>query len=236
VLRKDPYPPQELFFAPAVRGFVRELTVLPAVPEAIDPELIALPGPPVGARQATLVLFLCTALASAATLWGLRREAAFAMSPGEIMRAGELRRAPAAELGKNAGRVIAGSGLLGASGAVTFARPFAPDLRFRLMPVAGRDDLWVEVNMPEGEQGARWVPPHEVVGRLERLDALGHRHRGLRAAVERVRNAPLPADTFVIVNGDLPAGNRWAMALAALFLVSMLYNGLMAVRLLRPAR
>jgi hypothetical protein len=207
-----------------------------AAPDAIDPELVALPSPPVAARRATVALFLCTALASAATLWGLRREAAFAMGSGEVMRAGELRRAPAAELAKNTGRVISGSGLLGASGAVTFARPFAPDLRFRLMPVAGRDDLWVEVNMPEGEQGARWVPPHEVAGRLERLDALGHRHRGLRAAVERVRGLPLPADTYVVVNGDVPAGNRWAMALAALFLVSALYNGLMAARLLRPAR
>ena len=152
------------------------------------------------------------------------------------MRAGELRRAPAAELATHAGGVISGTGLLGASGAVSFVRPFAPDVRYRLMPVAGRDDLWVEVSMPEGEQGARWVPPHEVLGRLERLDGLGHRHRGLRAAVERVRNAPLPVDTYVIVNGDVPAGNRWAMALAALFLISMLYNGLMAARLVRPVR
>lgn len=213
-----------------------EVAVISALPEAVDPELMALPDPPVRARRATLALFVCTALVSALTLWGLRREAAFAMSSGEITRAGELRRAPTAELARNTGRVISGSGLLGAAGAVSFVRPFSPDLRYRLMPVAGRDDLWVEVRLPESEQGARWVPPHEVTGRLERLDGLGHRHRGLRAAVERVRGASLPADTYVIVNGDMPAGNQWALVLAGLFLVSVFYNGLMAARLVRPAR
>ena len=112
----------------------------------------------------------------------------------------------------------------------------SPDVRFRLMPVAGRDDLWVEVSIPEGEQGVRWIPPHEFTGRLERLDSLGHRHRGLRASLERQRSTPLPAETFVIVNGDLPSGNRWAIVLAGLFAVSILYNGLMAARLLRSAR
>ena len=212
-----------------------EFTVVSHLEEAVDPELMALPSPPLGARRATLALFVSTAIVSVLTLWGLRREAAFAMSAGEVTRAGDLRLAPTHELARHTGHVISGTGLLGASGALSFVRPLSPDVRCRLMPVAGRDDLWVEVSMPEGEQGTRWVPPHEVTGRLERLDNLGHRHRGLRASLEGLRSAPLPVETYVIVNGDLPSGNRWAIVLAGLFMVSVLYNGLMAARLVRPA-
>ena len=72
--------------------------------------------------------------------------------------------------------------------AIRYERPLVSD-SFRLMPVAGRPNVWVEVRVPPRSENIRWVPPIQFTGRLVKFDTAGPRHRGLAAAVERRHRA-----------------------------------------------
>ncbi len=124
---------------------------------------------------------------------------------------------------------------MGAAGAIRFERPFESDT-YRLSPVAGRRDLWVEVRVPQGEESGRYVPPTSFAGRLVAFDKAGPRHRGLVTAIEAATHEAVPAGAKVIVDEEAPAKARWAVALAAVFLAFALWNAAAIARLVRPAR
>lgn len=182
-----------------------------------------------------LVLAL-TALVACAMSFALRGDVAYAFSEGTALDLGELRDvgAPsAADLASN--RYVRGRGLLGAAGAIRFERPFESD-SYRVSPVAGRRDLWVEVRVPAGEESGRYIPPSSFAGRLVPFDDAGPRHRGLVSAIEATTGERVPAGARVLVDGEVPSRARWAVALAAVFLTFAVWNAMAIARLLRRAR
>lgn len=201
--------------------------------EELDPELLELPDPPKRERTATVALLVFTALASIAMLFALRRDAAYAFAAPDAIELGELSSAPAATFLANG--YVSGSALVGAAHAIRYERPLDSD-SFRLMPVAGRQDLWVEVRVPAGAENVRWVPPGRFTGRMMRFDAAGPKHRGLAGAVRDATGSEVPQGAWLLVDGDHPANARWAVMLCVLFAAFALWNVVVTAKLLRPVR
>jgi len=206
----------------------------PAVlaPEAVDPELLALPDPPRRERTFTILLLALTVVASCAMSFALRGDVVYALGAPTAMDVGDLRDVKVDATLDN--RFVRGHGSLGAVGAIRFERPFESDT-YRISPVAGRRDLWVEVRVPVGEEGGRYVPPSSFAGRWVAFDDAGPRHRGLASAIADATGQPVPAGARVLVDAEAPSRARWAVALAALFLAFAVWNALAIVRLVRRA-
>ena len=126
-------------------------------------------------------------------------------------------------------------GLLGTTGAIRYARPFEGD-SFRLHPVAGNEKIWVEIRVPEGMEGPRFVPPSDFTGRLVPFKGAGLRHAGVQKSVQRETAKTVSADAWLLTDGASPRASRWAVALFALFAFFALWNVVNVIRILRPVR
>jgi hypothetical protein len=201
--------------------------------DQVDPELLDLPAPPKRERSLTVALLLFTALASLAMVASLRRDAAFAFSPARAESVGDLNTAPAESFRDNS--FVQGRAMLGAAKAIRYERPLV-SASFRLMPVAGRSNVWAEVRVPAGAENARWVPPDEIVGRLVRFEASGPKHRGLAAAVKDVTGQDVAKDAWLLVQDEGPGDARAAVLLVLLFAGFAAWNVFATTRLLRKVR
>lgn len=180
----------------------------------------------------TIALLALTAIASLLMVFALRRDVAYALRGEAAVDVGDLRTTDASTLAQHENRPIAAHAMLGAAGGIRYERPFAAD-SFRALPIAGRSDVWVEVRVPDGEESGRWEPPRSFAGRLVRFDQAGPRHRGLASAIEATTSQPVPPNAWLLVDGEPPASSRWALALAALFLVFGAWNLTAIGRLVR---
>jgi hypothetical protein len=198
--------------------------------EELDPELLELPDPPKQGRTLTVALLVFTAVASLTMLLALRRDAAYAFAPTDARDVGDLTTAPPNAFGEN--QYVRANVMLGAGGAIRYERPLVSD-SFRLMPVAGRDDVWVEVRVPPRAENVRWVPPTQVTGRLVRFDGAGPRHRGLADAVKDTKGHDVPANAWLVVDSAAPSDARWAVLLCALFACFAAWNAFVTAKLLR---
>jgi hypothetical protein len=201
--------------------------------DAIDPELLDLPDPPKRERSVTVAMLVFTALASLAMVVALRGDATFAFAPAQPTDLGELGAAPASAFVENG--FVRGSGMLGAAHAIRYERPLVSD-SFRLMPVAGRPNVWVEVRVPAGAENIRYVPPSQFTGRLVKFESAGPKHRGLAAAVRDATGQQVPEASWLLVEGDSPSGARGAILLVLMFLGFAVWNLATAAKLLRKVR
>jgi hypothetical protein len=211
------------------------LSVEVAARDEVDPELLALPDPPRRERTFTMAILVLAAASALALTVALRTDVAYALRGTPALALGDLRTTPAAVLAANENGFVRADALLGAVGGIRYERPFVAD-SFRTMPVAGRGDLWVDVRVPAGQESGRWEPPHAVAGRLVRIGAGGPRHRGVASAIADVTHEKVPTPAWLLVDGEEPAGARWAIVLAAALLAFAAWNVAAAVRLVRRVK
>lgn len=189
----------------------------PTPPEeaaGVDPELLTLPAPPKRERSAAVVMMLVTALAAAWMAVSLLAEARYALTPGRPVDVGDL--AALHPGGDLANRYVQATGLLGTAGAIRYGRAAEGD-SFRIAPVAGNGNVWVEIRVPEGFEGPRFVPPTSFAGRLVPFHRAGVRHVGLVDAVREQTEVRVPEDAWLLIDGSSPRASRWAVALTVLF-------------------
>lgn len=198
--------------------------------EELDPELLELPDPPKRERTLTVLMLVVTAVASIAMIFALRRDAAYAFSAPQAAELGDLIHTPEGAFQEN--RFVRGQGMLGAAAAIRYERPLTEG-SFRLMPVAGRPNVWVEVRVPAGAENVRYVPPNQFTGRLVRFETGGPKHRGLAAAVKDATGQDVPRGSWLLVEGDAPPNSRWAVLLVAIFAGFALWNVFVTAKLLR---
>lgn len=199
-----------------------------------DPELIALPAPPKRERALTVATMSFTSLAALLLAFSLRSEAGYALTSGSPADLGDLSRVEALPQ-EHANHYVRGSGSLGTQGAIRYGRAAESD-SFRLAPVAGNDKLWVEIRVPEGFEGPRFIPPSSFAGRLVPLSQAGLRHSGLGASVAERTGVAVPEDAWILIDGSSPRASRWALALAAVFTLFAGWNLIGIVRLLMRVR
>lgn len=211
-----------------------ELAGGPAKDE-VDPELLSLPDPPKRGRTLTVLVLAAAAIVSLAMAYTLRSDVLYALAPTAQADIGDLRTADAPTLAKHQNSRVTARGMLGAGGAISYERPFL-DGSFRALPVAGRDDAWVEIHVPEGKENGRWEPPRSFSGRLVHFGAAGPRHRGLASAIEATTKLPIPSDAWLLVDGEGPSSSRWSVGLAAVFLAFAMWNVGAVIRLVRKVK
>jgi hypothetical protein len=198
-----------------------------------DPELLSLPAPPKRERTATVVLMMLTAVAAVWMALSLAGEARYALTPGQPLEVGDLTNLrPGVDL---TNRYVQASGLLGTAGAIRYGRAAEGD-SFRLAPVAGNPSVWVEIRVPEGFEGPRFVPPTSFAGRLVPFPRAGVRHVGLMKAVHQQTDVPVPGEAWLLIDGSSPRASRWAVALAALFAGFAAWNVAGVARVLARVR
>lgn len=194
-----------------------------------DPELLALPAPPKRERGITVATMALTALAAALLAWSLRSEARYALTSGAPTSVGDFTKLTLDDAMKN--RYVEGSALLGTQGAIRYGRAAESDT-FRLAPVAGNPKLFVEIRVPEGFEGPRFIPPRSFAGRLVPFSESGLRHAGLSDAIAEKGNTQVPPDAWIVIDGSSPRASRWALMLVVLFGAFALWNAIGVVRLL----
>jgi hypothetical protein len=206
----------------------------PDARDEVDPELVALPDPPRTERRLTLLVLVLTIVASMAMVLVLARDAAYAFAPRSATDLGDLQTSSPGSVGEN--HFVRARGMLGAVGSIRYERPFESS-SYRVAPVAGRPDVWVELRVPAGEETARFVPPSTFAGRLVRFDSAGPRHRGLASAIRDAGGGEgVPAGAWLIVDGGSPDDARWAVALVLLFFGFAGWNAGVLIRLIRKVR
>jgi len=188
-----------------------------------------LPAPPKRERLMTVALMAITAIAAALLAWSLRSEARYALTQGAPESVGllkDLQLQPA-----SANRYVEGQAPLGAHGAIRYGRAAESD-SFRLAPLAGNSKLWIEIRVPEGFEGPRFIPPKSFAGRLVPFSDAGLRHSGLRGAVKKQTGVEVAPDAWILIDGSSPRASRWALALVILFSGFAVWNLVGVVRLL----
>lgn len=157
---------------------------------------------------------------------GLRRDAAFALRTGKPDDIGQLEHLrPGPELANQWVRAEAKL----SPGSVDYRRPFEAAV-FRLFPVASGAPVFVQVQVPEGGE---FVMPSSFVGRLVPLEQLGIYHQGLKAALaSRFGSAE---NAWVLLDGDAPSSQRWALGLALLCLSFSAFSLLSFIALFWPS-
>lgn len=194
-----------------------------------DPELIALPSPPKRDRAIAVGLMLLTSVAALIMAWSLRGEARYALARGAPEDIGALKTfTPSAS---QANHYVQGTGMLGTQGAIRYGRAAESD-SFRLAPLAGNDKIWVEIRVPEGFEGPRFIPPTTFAGRLVPFSEAGLRHASLRSAVAEKGGVTVPPDAWILVDGSSPRASRWSLVLIALFVAFAGWNVFTVMRLL----
>jgi hypothetical protein len=205
---------------------------LSASADEFDPELAALPAPSRRGRTMTIALLSVAVVAAVAMAASLRREVAYAFAGDSPTTLGDLRSVADATLQASENRLVRAEAMLGAAGGIRYERPLHEDT-FRAVPVVGRPDVWVEVQVPAGQENGRWEPPRTLTGRLVRMEAAGLRHRELRTAIEEATHTAVPARSWLLADGEEPSNARWSVVVALTFLVFAVWNASAIARLVR---
>jgi hypothetical protein len=209
------------------------ITDIPLEREEVDPELLELPDPPRRERRSTLALLAVAAVASAAMALSLTRDAAYAFRSASATDLGDLAATPTTAFVSN--ELVQGHGRLAGAGALRYERAFESD-SYRIAPVAGRSNVWVELRVPMGEESNRFVPKAEFSGRLVRFSDVGLRHRGLRGAIEDRTGQKISTSSYLIVDGQTPSGARAFALLWAMFASFAVWNIVTIIRLVRKVK
>lgn len=204
--------------------------VPPSGSAPVDPELEALPAPRRPWRRATVVTLMATAVSSLALAWALREPVRFAVRRGPPRELGELATLRLREDLANTWAHVAGP--LGTF-AAEYRRPLDPDT-YRLVPAAEAPNVWIELRIPSSVESEHYVPPNSFVGRLVPLDRVGPQRAMLTDAVASAFGRPLPANTWVLLDGEAPSTSRWAVGFVALLIGFFAFSIWGLVRLLRP--
>jgi hypothetical protein len=176
------------------------------------------------------------AVTAVAAIWMsfvLLGEARYALTSGQLLDITNLATlAPTAEIEN---RYVRASGFLGTTGAIRYGRAAEGD-SFRLAPIAGNNKIWVEIRVPEGFEGPRFVPPTNFAGRLVPFKQAGIRHARLPASVQSQTDQQVPDDAWILIDGSSPRASRWAVALVLLFAGFSFWNIAGIVRILGRIR
>jgi len=193
-----------------------------------DRELLALPPPRRPWRRATLATLGLGALLSVSLAFLLLPDARYSLHAGGAKDIGELAHARLGPDLENAW--VRAGGQLSATQAVRFRRPLERD-SYRLARSEDNPNVWVQIRVPEGEEDPRFVPPDSFVGRLLPLSAAGLRQGGLADAVDRAGLGPLRENSWLLLDGESPAADRWVLGLLVLLAGFTTFNVVGLVRL-----
>jgi hypothetical protein len=193
----------------------------------VDPELLALPAPPQGRRNATLVLMAVVVVASIALATSLRFDLAYFFASGQAADLGDVARLDPGALSSNSFVRIAGTPTAAAT--VRYRRIVTGE-SYVVFPLAGQRTVYV--HMPESLARSGRT---EFSGRLVTFGQLGGRMRGVQRYLAGAMEAPASAESFVLMVDESPPSYAWALGLVLLCIGFVLVDLFLVLRWFRPA-
>ncbi len=201
-----------------------------AGPEAVDPELLALPAPPQGQRLLSLALLCAVLIGGAALLLHLRADVAYAFGSDHAADIGEATHVPLAELTTNRYVRVRGTPML--AGMVRYERMLSGQV-YAIFPLAGQRQIFVQLPVEALQDPAR-AAQGEFSGRLMTFGQLGGRLRAVREYLAGAMGMPVTSESFVVLAEEPPAAYGWALALAALCATIVALAAWLILRWFRP--
>lgn len=195
--------------------------------DAVDPELLALPAPPQGRRNATLVLMAVVVVASIALATSLRFDLAYFFASGQAADLGDVARLDPGALSSNSFVRVAGTPTAAAT--VRYRRIVTGE-SYVVFPLAGQRTVYV--HMPESLARSGRT---EFAGRLVTFGQLGGRMRGVQRYLSSAMDAPASAESFVLMVDESPGSYAWALFLVLLCVGFVLFDVFLVLRWFRPA-
>ncbi|MGE0790059.1 MAG: hypothetical protein AB7S26_30570 [Sandaracinaceae bacterium] len=195
-------------------------------PNAVDPELLALPSPPEGRRALALALMAAVIIGAAWLALALRHDVAYFFAPSRTIDLGEATQIAPASLESNTHVTLTGRPML--SRAVRYRRVIL-GTSYVVYPLAGQRAIYVHV-----EDGPDALAALEHTGRLVRFRDLGGRVSGVAAALGEGEG--LGDDAFVLLEGDAPGTYVWALFLVLFAGLMIALNAVLMVRWFRPLK
>jgi hypothetical protein len=207
---------------------------LGAVPEAVDPDLVALPAPPRGRRILVMAVMALVVACSFGLLMSLRLDVGYFFSNRTPIVLGEVTELAPAEVEPN--RYVQVSGTPMASATVRFSR-LAPGTTYLVFPLAGQQQRSIFVQVPlESPDAMRDFARRDFAGRVVTFGQLGGRFRPVRNYMKDVMGLSVSSESLLVLADEAPGSYGWALALSALCLVFIGVNLFMLLRWFRPLR
>ncbi|MET0283377.1 MAG: hypothetical protein ABW352_02865 [Polyangiales bacterium] len=194
--------------------------------EALDPELLAIHAPPQVQRLTTLTIMAAAVVAAMALLVSLRRDMAYALSQTQLTELAHIRQLEPSALVSNSYVRIMGTPTL--AHAVGFRRGFGT--RYRVFPLAGQRNLYVQVPDAGGESFVR----SEYSGRLVTFDDLGGRYAELARVMQRDAKLPITGESFLLLADEPPGSYTWTLFIAFACLAFVALDIYFIIRWFRP--
>jgi hypothetical protein len=199
-------------------------------PDAVDPELLALPVPPRGRRLFAMTLMAAVMVGSVALIGQIRGDIAYFFSPDTVIDLGPARLAAPADMPTNAFVRVVGTPML--SKMVKFTQPLTGSEQV-VFPLAGQRHLFVQVpldDLNDPDKGARG----EFFGRLVTFADLRGRMGAVQGYLHDAMDMPVTSESFVLIVDEGPESFLWAPLLAALCLAFIALTVWMLLRWFRP--
>lgn len=203
-------------------------TLTGRAPEAVDPELLALPAPPQGRRNATLVLMAFVVTCSLALCASLRYDLSYfalSFSGASAVELGEVTDLDMGSLRSNG--YVTVDGLPLSAGAVRFRRVIS-GTDYVIFPLAGQRTVFVAIPASQAND-----PRSEWSGRLVTFRQLGGRMASVESYFAESLGMPVTGESFVLLADETPSDYVWSAFLALLCLAFALTNGFLIVRWFR---
>lgn len=197
-------------------------------PDAVDPELLALPAPPSGRRNGTLVLMAFVVTCSLALCASLRHDLSYfalSFSGTPVATLGDVNALDPATLTPNS--YVEVDGLPLSSGAVRFRRVLS-GTEYVVFPLAGQRTVFVSIPASQVDE-----PRSSWSGRLVTFRQLGGRMTSVESYFSESLGMPVTGESFVLLADETPNDYAWSAFLALLCLGFVVTNALLIVRWFR---
>lgn len=198
----------------------------------LDPELLALPGPPKGRRLWAMTLMAALVALALGLASSVRSDMAYALLPDRAQLLGEAVNLNLAELPSNAYVTVRGTPML--SGMVRFEAGWF-GAEYVVFPLAGQRNVFVQVPA-ENLRDPRTSSNTEFAGRIVTFGELGGRFRVVREFLAQRLALPVTAETYLVVAEDLPRSHAWSLFFGAFCLAVVGLNVWLFSRWFRPIR
>lgn len=101
---------------------------------------------------------------------------------------------------------------------------------FRVYPVAGQSRIFIERFTEDATPSGRSKPHGIYTGRMVRMAHAGSAYKSVRAYLEHQAGTPVPADAWVLIDGEAPGDRYWTVAMYSMLLLFFVFNAVILVR------
>jgi hypothetical protein len=178
--------------------------------------------------MAVLTVMAAAVVAAMALVMALRRDISYALASDRVVELGDVQSLHANSLVSNS--YVRISGMPSVARSVGFSKWLGA--RYRVFPLAGQRNVYVQVEDDGGETFVRT----EFTGRLVSFGDLGNRYAGLTRVMRQEAGLPVTEASFLLLAGDAPGSYAWTWIVGLLCVAFVILDAYFIVRWFKPVK